>query len=83
MSVAEAKFTYAGGFRDGWDKGWEAHESYVEQKIMERDPAFLAWLDKMNRLSLVARERDELELLHQWAMQQSDDDAQNLNSQGN
>lgn len=62
-------------YENGWRAGWDAHESFIEQKLMERDPAFLTWLDKMNRLSLVARERDELALQQQqWAMQQSDDD---------
>lgn len=75
MQTAQSIDTFSQGFREGWDRGWDAHESFVEQKIMERDPAFLTWLDKMNRLSLVARERDELLLQQQqWALQQSDDD---------
>lgn len=75
MKLKQTLDTFSDGFRQGWDKGWDAHESYVEQKIMERDPAFLTWLEKMNRLSLVARERDELVLQQQqWAQQQADDD---------
>jgi uncharacterized protein YqeY len=83
MKTKEHIETFSDGFRQGWDSGWDAHESYVEQKIMERDPAFLTWLEKMNRLSLVARERDELELMHQWAMQQDQDDNLAQNSTGN
>lgn len=69
-------------YAQGWSDGWDAHESFVEQKMMERDPGFLRWLEKLNRLSLVARERNELELLNQWATQQADDDAHNRNSKG-
>jgi hypothetical protein len=73
--IADHENDFSAGFRAGWDKGWDAHESFVEQKLMERDPAFLTWLDKLNRLSLVARERDELALQQQqWALQQAHDD---------
>jgi hypothetical protein len=75
MKIKERIDTFSEGFSVGFDRGWGAHESFLEQKIMERDPAFLTWLEKMNRLSLVARERDELALQQQqWAQQQADDD---------
>ena len=64
-------------FDAGWAAGWDAHESFIEQKIMERDPGFLAWLDKMDKLSRLARECEELELQQQhMAAQAADDDNQ-------
>ena len=64
-------------FDAGWVAGWNAYESFIEQKIMERDPGFLAWLDKMDKLSRLARECEELELQQQhMAAQAADDDNQ-------
>ena len=62
-------------FDAGWNAGWNDHESFIEQQIMARDPGFLAWLDKMDKLSRLARECEELELQQQhMAAQAADDD---------
>jgi hypothetical protein len=65
------------GFRKGWDKGWSGHESYILNKIMDRDPAIFEWLERMTRLAAFLRERDELALQQKQAAAQAIDDACN------
>jgi hypothetical protein len=82
MSYTKAnlpEFTdFSTGFRTGWDKGWHAHESHMLAKVMERDPAVIAWLERLLRLAEFNRERDELALQQQQAAAQAiDDDACN------
>lgn len=70
------QLSFERGLRKGFDDGWDAYRAFVEQKILDQDPAFRAWLDKLERLAKVQRERDELALQQQqWALQQADDDA--------
>ena len=67
---------FRAGFAEGWQQGWDAHESCVEQAILSADPGYLKWLDKLERLARVQRERDELnEQMNQMAAQAADDEA--------
>ena len=43
MTVADADEEY----HNGWVAGWDAHESFIIQQILDDDPGFQRWLDRL------------------------------------
>jgi hypothetical protein len=49
-------------YNEGWSDGWDACESFFEQSILNGDPGFQEWLDKLELQAKKQRDAQDLEM---------------------